>query len=63
MNLADKLFKPFHRLHDAKTFPGLGIGLATVQKIIQRHGGEIFAESEPGKKTTFFFNLKMKEVI
>jgi PAS domain S-box-containing protein len=54
----EKLFKPFHRLHMAEEFEGSGIGLATVQRAITRHGGHIWAESKEGLGSTFFFTLK-----
>ncbi len=57
MAFVGNLFRPFNRLHDESEFAGSGIGLANVQRIIERHGGRIWAQSTPGKGASFFFTL------
>jgi light-regulated signal transduction histidine kinase (bacteriophytochrome) len=61
MAYAEKLFVPFQRLHSDKEYDGSGVGLATVFRIVQRHGGVLTAQSSPGAGAVFFFTMGKAE--
>jgi signal transduction histidine kinase len=58
LNDTERIFLPFQRAHSIEEFKGSGIGLSTVKRIIEKHGGRIWAESEAGKGAAFYFTLK-----
>jgi signal transduction histidine kinase len=61
MKYHDRIFQIFERLQPPEAYPGTGVGLAIVRKVAERHGGRVWADSEPGKGSTFFLALPVED--